>query len=210
MLDRMSNRSRETGGTQVLHAFEDVTPPVSAGVGEELRRVRKRLGFTLAQVAEATNISKSFLSLVEAGKSDITIGRLVRLVHFYGISVTDLLPEANGGGNVSVVRRDSRRVVVSPAEGIEDFLLAPNTERAMLPILATFAPDGRNVEPAEHDGEEFVYVLKGTLLAEIEGHEPVVLRTGDSLYFTAELPHSYANGASGTTEVLFVITPPHL
>ena len=56
-----------------------------------MRAARLARGFSLGQVAAATDISRSFLSLVENGKSDITIGRLTRLIDHYGISVADLI-----------------------------------------------------------------------------------------------------------------------
>jgi transcriptional regulator with XRE-family HTH domain len=195
----------ETENTPSVNASDGVT----AGVAEQLRLVRRQRGLTLAQVASATSISTSFLSLLEAGKSDITIGRLMRLVHFYGISITDLLPSSDGADPVGVTRRENQKMFVSPSEGIKDYLLAPDTKRTMLPLLATFERGGKNVEPAEHEGEEFVHILDGNLTVEIAGHDPVVLRKGDSLYFAADMPHSYANTGSGVTRALFVVTPPH-
>jgi quercetin dioxygenase-like cupin family protein/DNA-binding Xre family transcriptional regulator len=187
-------------------------PAVEAaeGLGKRLRSVRRQRNQTLGEVAEATDISKSFLSLVESGKSDITIGRLMRLVRFYGISVTDLLPDDDDGGTVAIVRAGHQKVVASPSEGIEDFLLTPDTKRVMLPVLAVFAPGGRNVEPAEHEGDEFAHVLDGRITVSIEGGEPVTLKRGDSIYFRADLPHAYANPTKHPARVLFVITPPHL
>lgn len=69
-----------------------------------MRALRRTRGLSLADVGEATRISPSFLSLVEKGKSDITIGRLVRLVEFYGISINDLLPGSSETTFPEVVR----------------------------------------------------------------------------------------------------------
>jgi quercetin dioxygenase-like cupin family protein/DNA-binding Xre family transcriptional regulator len=179
-------------------------------IGKELRALRHQRGLGLAQVAEATNISKSFLSLVEVGKSDITFGRLMRLVTFYGISVTDLVPGQEDGGLVAVVRRGEQQTIESPAEGMRDVLLTPDTKRTMLPILAEFEPGAESFEPSVHDGEEFVYVLQGNFAVHFEGADSVVLDEGDSVYFAAELPHTYKNTADGQTRVLFVVSPPHI
>ena len=61
------------------------TVETPAGLGSALRAARRRKSLSLSDVAAATGISPSFLSLVENGKSDITIGRLVRLVTFFAI-----------------------------------------------------------------------------------------------------------------------------
>src|SRR5438105_3725718 len=62
-------------------------------LGDALKALRRQRGYSLVQVAKETGISKSFLSLVESGRSDITIGRLLRLVTFYGAHIADLLPQ---------------------------------------------------------------------------------------------------------------------
>ena len=86
---------------------------------------------SLAEVAEATRISPSFLSLVELGKSDITIGRLVRLAEFYGVSFTDLLGGRGGDATAGViVHAHEQRLLHSPAEGIDVYLLAADTDSA--------------------------------------------------------------------------------
>ena len=70
----------------------EIEKKAPASVGAHLHQARRARNLSLADVAEATSISASFLSLVENDKSDITIGRLVRLIEFYGISIADLLP----------------------------------------------------------------------------------------------------------------------
>jgi transcriptional regulator with XRE-family HTH domain len=181
------------------------------GIGRQLRAVRTKRGFTLAQVAAATKISKSFLSLLEVGKTDVTIGRLMRLVHFYGISVVDLLPDAAADSSeITVVRNGEWTLLDSPSEGIRDYLLTLDTNRVMLPLIGVFEPGGRNVELAEHEGEEFVYILEGRFAVHIAAQEPVILSKGDSMYFRADLPHAYANVSEGESRLLAVITPPHL
>ena len=68
-------------------------PAPQADVGARLRRLRNERGLSLADVARATGLSASSLSLAETGKSDIAFGRLKRLIDFYGIRFSDLVPE---------------------------------------------------------------------------------------------------------------------
>jgi transcriptional regulator with XRE-family HTH domain len=205
---RTVSASAPTAGGEAAAVMKTRQP--TDGIGRQLRAVRADRGFTLAQVAAATEISKSFLSLLEAGKTDVTIGRLMRLVHFYGISVVDLLPAAADSSDITIVRNGERTLLDSPSEGIHDFLLTPDTKRVMLPLIGVFEPGGKNVEFTEHEGEEFIYILEGSFAVHIAEHEPVVLNTGDSLYFRADLPHAYANVSQGESRLLAVITPPHL
>src|SRR5919112_6100566 len=172
------------------------TRQAPSNVGTALRSVRKARALSLADVAEATGISASFLSLVENDRSDITIGRLVRLLDFYGISITDLLPPSAAGGYPEVVQPPERKLVRSPAEGIAVYLLTPDTRHVMMPLLVEFDAGAGLAEPGRHAGEEFVLVLEGTLRLELEGAEARTLGPGDSAYYPAERPHTLRN-ASG-------------
>ena len=175
-------------------------------VGRKLRGLRRERELSLAQVAEGTDISPSFLSLVENGKSDITFSRLIRLLDFYGISFADLMPERDSSDPV-VVRAEERRHVYSPAEGIDVFLLAPDTDRAMMPIVSIYEPGSEYAAYVTHEGEEFILVLEGAIELELEGSERVVLGSGDSAYYTADRSHSFRNASEGPTRLFAVITP---
>jgi XRE family transcriptional regulator, regulator of sulfur utilization len=180
-----------------------------ASLGAHLHRARSARSLSLADVAEATGISASFLSLVEKEKSDITIGRLVRLIDFYGISITDILPGSTVGGYPQVVTPEERRLLHSPAEGIDVYLLTPDTRRQMMPLQVEFEPGAQLAEPGRHAGEEWVLVVEGELRLELDGAEPRILRPGDTAYYPAERPHLFANASSDRPlKVICVDTPP--
>jgi quercetin dioxygenase-like cupin family protein len=184
--------------------------PTSLGsVGTALRQVRNARSLSLANVAEATGISASFLSLVEKNRSDITIGRLVRVIDFYGISITDLLPFAARSDYPEVIRPDERRSLQSPIEGIDIHLLTADTDRQMMPLEVHFQPGASLAEPGRHAGEEWLLVLEGDLRLELEGAEPRTLRQGDTAYYPAERPHLLSNASeTSSLRVLCVDTPP--
>ena len=95
-------------------------PPDSTALqslGARLKSVRRARRLSLAEVSEATDVSASFLSLVENDKSDIAIGRLVRLIEFYGISIADLLPGEGGSGSYPDVVATERSAAPALAVG---------------------------------------------------------------------------------------------
>ncbi len=179
-------------------------------LGSTLRAVRTSRRLSLTEVADATRISASFLSLVELGKSDITIGRLARLAEFYRVSFTDLL----GGAELSdadVIRRHEQRLLHSPAEGIDIYMLTSETRRTMMPMILQFDPGAELAEYGRHEGEEFVHVIEGSLALEIEGSEPRVLEAGDSAYYSAERPHLFRNAsADAPLRLMCVDSPPNV
>ena len=167
-------------------------------------------GLVAEQAGEQTGLSKSFLSLVEQGKSDITLGRLMSLLKFYGVGLAELIPQDTDGVDGVVTRLDQRRQVSLPSEGLELTLLAPNSRRTMMPVWSSFAPGGHTESHVVHEGEEFVWVLEGRLALELDGSEPITLEKGDCAYFDASRAHRYRNVAKGTTKAFAVISPPTL
>jgi quercetin dioxygenase-like cupin family protein len=186
------------------------TTETPEGLGPSLRLARRSKSLSLNDVATATGISASFLSLVENGKSDITIGRLVRLVAFYGLPLADLLPAAPSA-EPDIIRKAEQRRLPSSEEGIQFRLLAPDSAGSMMPMVVEFEPRARLAEYGRHTGEEFVHVLQGRLELELEGSEPRIIKVGDSAYYSAERPHLFRNASeTARLRIICVDSPPNL
>jgi transcriptional regulator with XRE-family HTH domain len=194
---------------RVLRLQADAPRAHPPNLGAALRAARRSRGLSLAQVAEATEISRSLLSLIETGRSDITIGRLIRLGQLYGIHVSELLDSGPPPDRV-VVRKRDRRHLALPEDGLDLHLLAPDSSRAFLPFSAEIEAGAGSIEPVRHPGEEFVHVIEGRIRLEVEGSDDVVLEEGDSAYYRSELPHRWLNVGARRARVLSVATPPHL
>lgn len=179
-------------------------------LGLRLRSLRKEKNLSLDEVAKGSGISRSFLSLIENDRSDISFSKLIRLVNFYGISVTDLMPDPEPEEDRIIVRREERKHVESPVEGMNVLLLSPDTKHKMMPVIEEFQPGGHMTEYSTHVGEEFLYVLEGEIEVSLEGREPFVLRQGDSAYYNADQGHAFRNAGDGRALLFAVVTPPFL
>ena len=164
---------------------------------------------TSGEVAEGTGISASFLSTVEKGKSDITVSRLMRLVHWFGVSIADLVQEPDLSP-VQVVRAGERRSVRLADERLSIQMLSADGNHAMMPVINTYDEGGGMADPTTHDGEEFVHVLEGYVELTVGHAEPIVLGPGDSAYYRSDVPHSFRNTGRGVARFLGVTTPPNL
>lgn len=178
-------------------------------LGVRLRALRRARGVSLADVAEGAGISPSFLSMVEKGKSDITISRLMRLVRWFGVSVADLVQEPDPAA-VQVVRSDNCRSLRLADERISIQMLAPDGHHAMMPVINVYDEGGGMADPARHDGEEFVHVLEGSIELTIGSGEPIVLAAGDSAYYRSDVSHSFRNVGKGVARFFGITTPPNL
>ncbi|MCZ7589978.1 MAG: XRE family transcriptional regulator [Gaiella sp.] len=200
----MTNVDRESGA-ELLDGRESTT----SDLGSRLRALRRSRGVSLADVAEGTGISPSFLSMVEKGKSDITISRLMRLVHWFGVSVADLVQEPNLAP-VQVVRADSRRSLRLVDEKISVQMLTADGHHAMMPVINIYDESGGMTDPTRHEGEEFVHVIEGCVELTVAGTDPVLLEPGDSAYYRSDVPHSFRNAGRGVARFFGVTTPPNL
>ena len=179
-------------------------------MGTTLRAIRTARGFSLAQVATATGISRSLLSLIETGRSDITIGRLTRLARLYEIKLADLVPEPRHADPV-VVRADDRRVLHYSAEGIDIELLVPDGPHTLQALLATFAPHARMQDYIPQPNEQFTHVIEGHVRTEFADGRELELSAGDSAtYVSGEGGHLHTNLADDVTRMVIVLRPPRL
>jgi XRE family transcriptional regulator, regulator of sulfur utilization len=183
-------------------------PPHSPELGAALRRARNARGLSLAEVAETTGVSRSLLSLIETGRSDITIGRLSRLARLYDIRLADLVPEPRHPDPV-VVRADDRRAMHYEAEGIDVEILMPEGPHAMQALLTTLSPRAAMKDFVVQTNEIFVLVLEGKVRTEFADGREIVLDAGDSAAFVSgEGGHRHANLCDGTTRLVVVIRRP--
>jgi transcriptional regulator with XRE-family HTH domain len=180
--------------------------PVVDGLGPKLRSLRRERDLSLMQVAAATGISSSFLSLVENGKNDLTVARLIRLVAYYGVTVNDLLPEESDQPP-EILRRAHQRRIPSRLEGMDLYLLTHDGDRAMTPVMATYEVGGGTEEFLSYDSEQWDYVLEGTLEVSFDDGEVVALEAGDSAYYSAKRPHKYKNIGDGPARAVHVRSP---
>jgi transcriptional regulator with XRE-family HTH domain len=179
-------------------------------LGPKFRTLRKERGLSLSDVAQATQISSSFLSLFEKGKSDITFGRLARLVKFFGISITDLIPDPEPSEQV-VVRREARRHIESPLEAAELYLLTHDTRHTMMPVIGIIEPGAAPCETTITEGGElFVMILAGEIEISSETEPTVRLQEGDAAYYHTDRSRLFSNVGEGRAEVFCVQTPPTL
>jgi mannose-6-phosphate isomerase-like protein (cupin superfamily) len=81
----------------------------------------------------------------------------------------------------------------------------------MMPQLLEIKPGAALAEPGQHDGEEWVYVLSGELMLDVEGLPLRVLGPDDSAYYSSQRRHTFRNPSyERTTHLICVNSPPNL
>ncbi len=175
----------------------------AGAIGSHLRQLRAKQKLSLAQVARAVGISVGFLSALERSQMSGSVGTLRKLARFYKTNILDFF-DATGASTRQV--RPAQRKILEAGPGVRMELLAwGNT--VMEPHLFQVAPDAGSGDSYTHEGEEFLYVLRGQLMITLEKEE-YLLKTGDSFYFESATPHHWRNPGRTETLLLWVNTPP--
>lgn len=177
-----------------------------ADIGRRLRAYRREQGYSLVDVARATGLSPSFLSLVENGKSDISIGRLTRLTDFFGLTLSQVTEADPAVADPVHVVRQPERQLLDLSGGVRTEFLAHAIDSGTRRSIMTFDPGG-TIDIADYrlglPGESFYLILDGELLLELQDDEVLVLRAGDSISLRhAEFRRS--RNLSGRATVVFV------
>jgi len=180
---------------------------VEVDVGERLRAIRRSRRCTLREVAERAQVSESFLSQVERGRSSASIASLRRIAGALGVSVADLF-EPSVPQRPRVLRRDGRPALAFGILG-RKLLLTPGP----LHHLEVFAGElevggSTGAEAYAHgDSEELFVVQSGTVELELGG-EVFELERGDSIVYRSSTPHRVSNIGQELAEVMWIVSPP--
>ncbi len=175
----------------------------SGAIGMRLRQMRTRRGLSLTQVAKAVGISVGFLSALERSHMSASVSTLRKLARFYKTNILDFFDPMENSS--PLVAADKRKTLEAGPGVCMELLAGGNT--VMEPHLFRISPRAGSGESYTHDGEEFLFVLRGELrisVAEVEYR----LKPGDSFYFESATPHRWYNPGRTETRVLWVNTPP--
>ncbi len=175
----------------------------AAAIGTRLRGLRTQRGLGLAEVAAAAGISVGFLSAIERSQMSASVGTLRRLARYYRTNILDFFDATEL--NTRLVRPPKRKVLEA-GPGVRMELLAWGN-KVMEPHLFRIAPQAGSGESYAHEGEEFLFVLRGELMISLASEE-YHLKRGDSFYFESATPHHWKNPGRTETWLLWVNTPP--
>jgi transcriptional regulator with XRE-family HTH domain len=191
------------------------TSPVQ--LGRAIRAVREERGLSLRELARRVSVSPSFVSQIELGKANPSVGTLYALVSVLGTTLDDLMGDSSendpGPGPVvsaaSVVDGDAQRswprvdVPVQPAEGRKRVQMSGVVWERLTHdhdpyvdfLHVEYAPGSSSCSPDQmmrHGGREYGHVLHGRLEVQV-GFDTYSLGPGDSIHFDSMTPHRLSN-----------------
>jgi transcriptional regulator with XRE-family HTH domain len=183
----------------------DDPQPIDPSLGARLRERRKQLGKTQQQVADDAQLTIGFISQIERGISTPSLASLYNLAKALETTVDSFVSTAPARKH-SVVSHSGQRQTykVGGTSRYYEFLERGFAD-AQLNACISHVPPGHASEVMRHEGEEFVYLVSGHMLYEVDGVR-YDLGPGDTLHFDSRKPHQGTNVGSDIAVELWVGT----
>ncbi|RKD23607.1 transcriptional regulator, XRE family with cupin sensor [Caminicella sporogenes DSM 14501] len=174
-------------------------------ISEKIRNLRKEQNLTLKDLSEKTGLSVSFLSQVERGSSSLAITSLKKIADALNVPMSYFFK--NFDNHKFLVKSSEQKPFKIEGSNSEFIRLSGNfPDRILEAIIVTIPPGEKHGHKFNHPGEEFIYVLEGLLLVNLDGKDYIV-KAGDSIHYPSEITHLWINPLEKNTKILSILTP---
>lgn len=174
-----------------------------------IKRARKNRGLTIETLARKSGLTAGYLSQIENNKALPSVAAMFKIGNVLDCPLTFFF-ERDEAAHKYVVRKWQRKRLSFPVSKIVYELLSPDLlgKRLDPNIMRIQKGGSTGATPYRHKtGEVLILVLKGAVDLKV-GTTQWRLAAGDSAHFDATAPHSIADAAAATAELLWVTTPP--
>lgn len=188
---------------------------VSNKLGARVRQLREMREMTVAQLAEQSQCHVDLLQQIEAGELVPSLAPLMNIARALGLRLGTLLDDephagpalVKAGASANVIRFSGNDPNATSSNLVFNSMAAGKQDRHMEPFLIDVQPcDGDTPVASSHEGEEFIYVLSGSIQINY-GETVYQLECGDSLYYDSIVPHNVC-AKSGVARILAVVYAP--
>ena len=173
-------------------------------LGTKIKRLRLQNNLTQEELADRCELTKGYISQLENELTSPSITTLEDILNALGTTFADFFKDEK-----------EEKVVFTEAEFIEKVAdthkiewLVPNAQKnEMEPIRVTVEPHTTLEEDVPHEGEEFGYVLSGSIFL-VDGETKTRIRAGSSFCLHPHETHYLMNAGKSHAKVLWISTPP--
>jgi transcriptional regulator with XRE-family HTH domain len=176
-------------------------------IGRKIKALRLASELTQSELAARARLTKGFISQFERDQTSISLDSLLDILDALGVTITEFFGDI---GQIRKVFSPKDRILVTE-KGVDKFeILVPgSTNNLMDPIIVRLAPGERLAQDGPHAGEEFGYILSGTLTLLI-GKKAYKIPARHCFYFEADETHQLVNKGKTKVSFLWVTSPPQM
>ena len=178
----------------------------SIEIGKKIRDIRTQKGLTQEELADRCELSKGFISQLERDLTSPSIATLIDILQCLGTDLKSFFDDSEDT-QIAFKQTDYFEKIYETLHNKIEWII-PNAQKNMMePIRLTLEPGGSTYPDNPHEGEEFGYVLSGSIFL-ILGSKTIKVKKGESLYFTASATHYLKADEKNGAVVIWVSTPP--
>jgi transcriptional regulator with XRE-family HTH domain len=175
-------------------------------IGENIKRLRNANSLTQQELADRCELTKGYISQIERDLTSPSIATLTDILECLG---TDLGTFFNGAVDGKIVFKEDDVFVKETDDNYIINWIIPNAQKnKMEPILVELDSYAKTKVDNPHEGEEFGYILSGTIML-YYGNHAFKVKKGESFYFKTNKSHYIENTSKNTARVIWVSTPPN-
>ena len=176
-------------------------------IGSKIKELRVLNGLTQEELADRSELSKGFISQLENDLTSPSISTLEDILQCLGMTISEFFSGEEEPAQVVFTDEDYFEKIDEDLGNKTEWII-PNAQKNMMePIRLTLEPGGSTYPDIPHEGEEFGYVLSGSVTIHL-GQKIFKAKKGESFYFTPNTQH-YITASKRTGAVLiWVSTPP--
>jgi transcriptional regulator with XRE-family HTH domain len=161
-------------------------------IAERIKEIREISGISAETLADKLGVARDHYLKYESGTTDIPVGIIFKISELFNIELSVMLGGDNPKLRIYGVVRNGKGLKLERRKQYRYESLAYNfIHKEAEPFMVTIDPHTEETLPEfyAHPGQEFNYVIKGTMLTIIDGHE-IILNEGDSIYFDSGYKHA--------------------
>ena len=187
---------------------------MSVSVGQNVRNERERAGLSVRELARRLGVSASFLSQFELGQSQAAVSTLFAIASELNLSLDDLLghsvspPKKSGGRRGGKPGPPPVPEYLAFQTGVRWQRLAELDGEAVDFLLTEYEPGADSApadQPQRHRGNDYGYVLEGTLTVVVNGRRKRVKR-GNAIAMRGDVPHRLLNETDELVRAIWFVT----
>jgi len=185
-------------------------------VGEKIKALRESKQISVADLEERTGLAQEQIERIENNVDIPSLAPLIKIARALGVRLGTFLDDQDGNGAVvcrSQERTDnsisfSNNAMSARTHMQYHSLSASKADRHMEPFIIDIRPtDEKSYELSSHEGEEFIYVMEGTVEVSY-GKKNHVIEAGDSIYYDSIVPHHVHGFEGQAAKILAVVYTP--
>ena len=178
-------------------------------IAERIRGLREMMDISVEEMAKITGVDVEEYRVYENGGNDFTFTFLLKCAQHFGIDIVELMTGEDPHLSFYTVIRRGTGLPIQRRKGFEYRHLAPVIKNKLAEpffVTAPYSEDEQQkpIKFSTHEGQEFDYIVKGSLKVDLDGHIEV-LSEGDSLFYDSGHRHGMIATGGNDCEFLAIV-----